>query len=96
MATGFQLGPVCHVTPKSQKSKKWRITFGVIGFFFFGRHISLKCKQIKNCFFFGVVRGVSFTLEIKLFVSFILLAHFRPRKERENGPLPSLRRFSGE
>jgi hypothetical protein len=43
-----------------------------------------------------VVRGVSFTLEIKLFVSFILLAHFRPRKERENGPLPGLRRFSGE
>jgi hypothetical protein len=30
-----------------------------------------------------VVRGVSFTLEIKFFVSFILFAHSRPRKERE-------------
>jgi hypothetical protein len=95
MATGFQLGPVCHVTPKSQKLKKWRITFGSFVFFLDDTFLS-NANKSKIVSFLGVVRGVSFTLEITFFVSFILFAHSRPRKERENGPLPSLRRFSGE
>lgn len=95
MATGFQW---TRLSCNSQITKIKEMAYYFRGsLVFFGRHISLKCKQIKNCFFFGVVRGVSFTLEIKFFRVIHSFGSFSSEKrERENGPLPSLRRFSGE